>query len=172
MSYGSLFISGAALIVSMISLYFARKSWLESNRPIITARVTTHLSGNEGVALNILVENTGSRPAKNVKLSVSKEILSSSLIVQNEEKKKGIENCFGERGVIPILANGKSVSNSFGFLKRRSEQEDWKIDSRFDITVDYEDLNGRKYNHIVPILVAEDSGFAGGYWSSSIDSKP
>lgn len=169
MSYGSLFISGAALVVSMISFYFSRKSWRESNRPIVTVRVVTHSGGNAGSALNILVENTGNRPAKNVRLSVAPEKLKAALVSKNEQRRKQIENCFSDRGVIPILANGKSVSNSFGFLSRDSEQEVWERHSRFDVSVDYRDLDGRKYKYNVPILVADDKGFAGGFWSSGND---
>ena len=64
-----------------------------------------------------------------------------------------------------MLANGRSVSNSFGFLSRGSEQEDWVRHSSFNISIYYEDLDGRKYKHEVPLLIADDKGFAGGFWS-------
>jgi hypothetical protein len=168
MDWGSLSFSGAALIVSIFSFYFSIKSWRESNRPIVTVRVTTNSGGNVGSALDLIVENTGNRPAKNIKLSIEPENLKSALLVNaHEQLKEQIKNCFSDRGIIPMLANGKSVSNSFGFLSRGQEQEDWVRNSRFDISVSYEDVDSRKYKHQNPILIADDKGFAGGYWESS-----
>ena len=64
MDFGSLSVAAAALIVSILSFYFSIKSWRESNRPIVSARVTSANGGEEGTALNLVVENTGNRPAK------------------------------------------------------------------------------------------------------------
>ena len=166
MDVGSLLISSAALLISGFSFYFSIKSWRESNRPLVTARVTTNSGGNVGSALDIIVENTGNRPAKNIRLSVDPEKLNSALLpTAHEQFRKQIEECFSDRGVIPLLANGRLISNSFGFLSRGSEQEDWVKHARFNISISYEDLDGRKYKHEVPILVADDQGFAGGFWS-------
>lgn len=168
---GSLIFSFAALIVSITSLIFSRASWRESNRPIVTVRVTTHSGGNVGTALNLLVENTGNRPAKNVRLLVNPEALKAALVLnEHEQMKRQIENCFSDGGVIPVLANGKSVSNSFGFLNKYSEQKGWIEHSRFDVMVTYEDLGGRKFSHTVPLFLADDKGFAGGFWSNDKDN--
>jgi hypothetical protein len=53
MDFGSLGLSAAALVVSLLSFYFSIKSWRETNRPIVTARVSSFdPGGNLGTALN------------------------------------------------------------------------------------------------------------------------
>lgn len=165
-----------ALIVSIISLYFSRKSYLESNRPMITVKVSVDSnSGNHSVFFNLVVENTGNRPAKNVKLSVEKEKLDLAFDSPQENDRKEIEACFGEDAIIPVLANGKSVKNSFGFICNNQYATDpnirpfqndfsstWKTKSRFEVKVKYQNLDGKKYQDCIPILIADnDHGFAG-----------
>jgi hypothetical protein len=115
MDLGSLFFSVAALIVSALSFYFSIKSWRESNRPLVTARVRNKLGGNVGASLMLVVQNTGNRPAKNVALSVDMKELEAAMIPTiNPMAKKFIEQIFSDRGVIPILENGCSASNLYG----------------------------------------------------------
>ena len=164
MDLGTLIVAAAALVISLLSYYFSKKSWEESNRPIVTARVTAFDGGELGTALNIFVENTGSRPAKNVALSAKPEDLASVLAdAPADPLRKAVERVFSDRGVIPILANGKSVSNDFGWLSGDAKST-WKGDRRFTVQVKYEDLDGRKYEHSNPLLIADDKGFAGGFW--------
>lgn len=166
MDFGSLFVAAAALIVSILAFYFSIKSWRESNRPIVTARVTSANGGEEGTALDLVVENTGNRPAKNVRVIVDAMELENVLAENvNEVWRKHITRCFSERGVIPVLGNGKLVSNSFGLLSGDSKSA-WRGDVRFNVKISYEDLDGRKYKHINPLLVADDKGFAGGFWNN------
>jgi hypothetical protein len=80
--------------------------------------------------------------------------------------KLAIEKCFSERGLIPVLANGKFISNSFGFVARGQEGACWKLHARFNVMLQYQDLNDRNFKYMVPILVADDEGFAGGWWKS------
>lgn len=164
-----LLISVVSLFLAILSLYISRKSWLQANRPIVTARITSDGGGNLGIALNILVENTGNRPAKNVKLEIDRDTL-ENLYVENldKDKRRSIERVFSERGVIPILGNGKSVTNSFGFLGGgKNQPSTWKNDARAEILISYEDLDGRKFRHQNPIYIADDAGFAGGFWEKS-----
>ncbi|MDQ3749251.1 MAG: hypothetical protein M3367_09620 [Acidobacteriota bacterium] len=164
-AYGSLLVSGAALIVAILSIYFSIKSWRQANRPLVTVRTTSFDSGgNVGTALSLLVENTGNRPAKNIKLSVNSKELESNIVAKPEDSlRQQVEKCFSNRGMIPVLANGKSVSNSFGWLSEDS-QATWKVQAIFNVEVSYEDLDGRRFKHKVPLLIADDAGFAGGFW--------
>ena len=165
MDIGSVLVATAALIVSILSFYFSIKSWRESNRPLITARTTSFGSGgNVGIPLSLLVENTGNRPAKNVRLTVESDVLESALAAKpGDTLRKHVESCFSDRGIIPVLANGKSVSNGFGFLS--ADVPTWKAHSRFEINVTYQDLDGSRYKHRIPLIIADDAGFAGGHWS-------
>jgi hypothetical protein len=165
---GGLLVSVFSFCLAMLSLYIARQSWLQANRPLVTVRVATVSGGNSAIALKIVVENTGNRPAKNIRLEVDRNALKK---LYGESADQGavrnIEMIFDERGVIPILANGKSVSNSFGFLGEEKQQPVWKEEARIEIAVFYEDLDGRKFKYRNPILIADDEGFAGSFWDKS-----
>lgn len=154
---GGLLVSAFSFCLAMLSLYISRKSWLQTNRPIVTVRVATVSGGNSAIALKIVVENTGSRPAKNIRLEVDQSAL-KRLYAENPDQDavRNIEIIFGERGVIPILANGKSVSNSFGFLGEEKQRPIWKEEARIEIAVSYEDLDGRKFKYQNPLLIADD----------------
>jgi len=65
----TLTISGIALLVSILSVSFAVFSWREAHRPIVIARVTTVESGDVATALQLLVENTGNRPARDISVT-------------------------------------------------------------------------------------------------------
>jgi hypothetical protein len=123
---GSFWVSLAALAVSALSYYFAIRSWRESNRPIVTARVATHSDGNRGAALNLIVENTGTRPARNVCLVVEEAKLAEAFDpALDDDSRAAIRACFALKFAIPVLANQASVSNAFGFLSH-TEQNEWK----------------------------------------------
>jgi hypothetical protein len=173
--------------ISIISLYFSRKSWSDTYRPIVTVRVTTKTSENIAITLNLIVENFGNRPALNVKLSVDYKKLESALLKDKDNSdRKAIELCFADETIIPMLANGQSISNSFGCLNipyktsslaakyndiQYGKQSDWKPDTRLDITIEYEDLDGKSYKDRMPILIASDQCFAGSFWSEPITSS-
>jgi len=164
MGEGSIAVSLAALIVSILSYYFAVRSWRESYRPIVTARVTTHSSGNIGAALNLLVENTGTRPARNIRLTVDEAVLNEAFDPNHANRyREGVRACFSEKFVIPVLANGATVSNSFGLVSR-NEQNTWKWHSRVPVRITYEDLSGRKFTHDLDLFIANNEGFASGAW--------
>ncbi|BES83372.1 hypothetical protein PEC302110_04690 [Pectobacterium araliae] len=63
-------LSVLALVLSIVSFMFTRRSWLQSNRPIVSASVETHAGGNESIAYNLVLSNTGNRPAINVRIRV------------------------------------------------------------------------------------------------------
>jgi hypothetical protein len=168
---GSLIVSIFSFLIAALALYISRKSWLQANRPIVTARVTSFEKGGEkGTALNIVIENTGNRPAKNIRLSIPSDIL-EPLLAENEDTKKSwrrmITKVFSERGAIPILGNGKSITNSFGFLSGDKEKTAWKDEARVEIDMSYEDLDGRKFTHKNPLFIAGDEGFASGSWDKA-----
>jgi hypothetical protein len=162
MNAWSLSISAAAFLVSIISFYYSRLAWNESNRPLVTARVSSlGMGGNVAIPLSILVENTGTRPAKNIRLTVNKTQLESALAAKESDTlRRQIEACFSDRGFIPVIANGKHVSNSFGVL---GDAPTWK-EYRLDVDVSYQDLDGRSFRHSLPLKIGEDAGFAGGLW--------
>ena len=165
MDIGSVIVATAALIVSMISFYFSVRSWRESNRALITVRTTSlGNGGNVGIPLSILVENTGNRPAKNIRLSIDEGALNAVLAADREDVlRKEVHRCFSERGKIPVLANGRSVLNGFGWLSDDGRAT-WTHGVELEVSVSYEDLDGRKYTNRIPLMIADDEGFAGSIW--------
>ena len=164
-------ISGAALVVSFFSLWFSRKNWLQSNRPIVSAAVETHAGGNESIAYNLVVTNTGNRPAVNVRLCVATNAIEKCMAPW-VEKFKGenttyahVLRCFSDEGEIPLLINGKNMTNSFGYT-RGDEQTFWRYGATLRVTISYSDLEGRKYCVHQPIRIKDSASFAGGMWVS------
>jgi hypothetical protein len=125
------------------------------------------MGGNVGLPLSIVVENTGNRPAKNIQLTVDAIKLNSFLRpAASKSLRRQVEACFSSDGTIAVLANGKSISNSFGLLSD-DENATWEGDPRFEIGISYQDLNGRSFKNTLPLFVKEDAGFAGGFWALS-----
>lgn len=154
----------AALLVSGVALIVSVLAWRESNRPLVTARVTTAAGGNVAVMLNLLVENTGTRPAKNIELAVDPAILDSALDPSlDDEERRQIADCFGPTFRIPVLANGASVTNAFGLL-HGSPDAAWRLHARIPITLAYEDLDGRRFKHALELFMIDASGFAGTFY--------
>ena len=140
----------------------------ELNRPVVTVRVQSHSEpGNVGAGLDILVENSGTRPAKNIQLSVESQALESAFDGNPDDAlKAAVRKVFTDKGIIPILANGQTVTNGFGFLSA-NDQTTWKSDQRLNVQVSHEDLNDIKYRYSIPILIATNAGFAGSNWKDS-----
>lgn len=156
----------AALAISVCSFYFSIKSWRESHRPIICVRVTTNKSGNVGAALDLRVENTGNRPAKNIQLKADKKGFEAALTNAKErgEVRRAIDDCFDV--TISVLEDGKAITNGFGFLTDVERNSDWKVGSKFNIWVTYQDIDGRRFKHQFSLILTIDQGFAGGFWDT------
>lgn len=159
----SLIVSIFAAGISVVSLYWSFKSWKETYRPLITARVTTHTAGNEAIALDLVVSNTGNRPAKNVILTAHRSELEKVFAAGPQDPlRQDVEHCFSDP--IVIIPNGSSVSNSFGCFSASEKDRTWKEPTIIYIHIKYEDLNGRRYSHHQPLRIRADEGFAGGAW--------
>jgi hypothetical protein len=125
------------------------------------------MGGNASIPLSLVVENTGTRPAKNIRMVVDETLLNQFIVLHpSNSLTRQIRACFSSDGIIPVLANGKSVSNSFGLISDDANAT-WKGDPRFDIRISYQDLDGRQFRHTIPLFVKEDQGFASGFWVRS-----
>lgn len=162
----SLILSSTAIILSIVSLVLSRRTWRETYRPIITARVMTHAGGNVAILYSLVVENTGNRPASNVRLSVDPVVLRSAMPLNCTIDPKQINDCFDPHWAIPILANGRETSNYFGKTCEGNECQ-WVPETRFPVTIRYDDLEGHSYESKVELFIADTSGFAGSYYGDS-----
>ena len=158
---------GAALAASLVSLYFTKVNWLQSNRPVVTAFVTEHHSGNEAATFNLVLSNTGSRPAVRVRLVASHENIRKLLEPDISEKYfKMIEHNFLSRSEVPLLRNGEELVTSFGAFTRNGPGGKWlNYGAETEIAVTYQDLEGRSYESKQPLKIYARHGFGGGVWS-------
>ncbi|AOR62958.1 Hypothetical protein Y17_3096 [Pectobacterium wasabiae CFBP 3304] len=131
-------LSVLALVLSVFSFLFTRRSWLQSNRSIVSVVVETHGGGNELIAYNLVLSNTVNRPATNVRIRV-KEIDIDACISEWVKSHKiknatysGVMRCFSNDGEIPLLLNGKSMINPFGYT-RRDQQTFWCYEANLPV---------------------------------------
>ena len=71
----SIIISIVSLIIAVASMSINYWLWRKINRPVVTARISSKETNSP--AINLLIENTGNMPAKNIKvISSRKDVLS------------------------------------------------------------------------------------------------
>lgn len=153
----------AAVVIALVSLCFAVYSWRQANRPLVSARVTSHSGGNVGIALNLLVENTGNRPARDIRFVVKEPHVRAAH--SQASIPKDAQRCFFSGIVIPVLANGRSASNAFGQLGQE-QPDSWQAGSEIPVTLKYRDLSGRRFSNKIRLFLADDAGFAQTFWGS------
>lgn len=159
----------AALVISLVSLYFTKRNWIQSNRPIVTAFITEHHAGNMAATFNLLIANTGNRPAVRVRMHASPEAI-RRLLEENAPSKhiKMIESNFLKSSEIPLLRNGEELITSFGAFTNNSHDEPWlRYGSETEISITYQDLEGRRFESKQPLKVYAREGFGGGVWNDT-----
>jgi hypothetical protein len=155
-----------AIGVSIASLYFSRRSWFQANRPIVTAFVAEHDAGNNACTFNLVIANSGSRPATNIRLHASESVIESLLEADTtQDRKESIRQCFSASAMIPLLRNGEEIETAFGAFTTDVSNGPWlKYDKQIQIEVSYQDLEGRKYRSRLPLKIFVRNGFGGSVW--------
>ena len=160
----SIAISLIAVLVSLLSYLFVKRSWYETYRPIVTARIETDTSGNLATAFNLVVYNTGNRPATDIRLHTDERVLEKAFEENiSEALKSGIRDCFSDSGTIPLLHSGNSTLNGFGVAGK--DESTLKYGSQIPITIEYKDLNRRKLKSKQTLLFKDSTFFAGSGWT-------
>ncbi|WP_256750315.1 hypothetical protein [Mesorhizobium sp. Mes31] len=164
-----LIVAIVALVVSAVALGFSIFFWRRQFRPIVTAAVKTHSGGNNGIAYNLIVLNSGSIPAKNVRLIPYDPAALKGALGEgaDEAGRKAWLACFDPSTSIPLLQNGDRTSCSFGMTHRDPRQSFWKPMAEFPIRVEYEGWFGVRYNKDPPqiLQIADSDSFTGGMWA-------
>ncbi|UGB44711.1 hypothetical protein LQ772_12005 [Frateuria edaphi] len=168
MALVALITSILSAIASLLTVFFMVHLWRRSNRPLVTARIATHRGGDVNTALDVLVENAGSQPAINVRLRAKREDVEAAIRNPpgSERLKSAPERIFFSDVTIPVLANGRTVANSFGML---GEDGLWKAGAQLPITVCYEAMDGRSFTEKGVLLLHSDDGFAQTSWDAPAD---
>ncbi|EDN70159.1 hypothetical protein BGP_2240 [Beggiatoa sp. PS] len=156
-----------AIIISFGSIYYTRHFWLQSNRPIITAEIVENSSG-VGIALfDLVISNSGNRPAINIMIQAEKadieKIFSKNI---TETYKKAIYDIFSEKSKIALLSNGKETKTGFFSFSNteKSDADILKYEEELPIKITYSDIEGRKFVSKINILTRASRGFGGGIW--------
>ncbi|MBM9514687.1 hypothetical protein [Desulfogranum marinum] len=160
-------ISATALLISISSFVFAIRSWHQSNRPIVVAYIEEHSMGVNSATFNLVLSNTGNRPAVNVRLNARSNDIEKIFEEKIDEvTKNGIFNCFKEDSELALLKNNTSIVTSFGsFEGIYPKREGIKYDSWLPIEITYKDLRAKSYKEKIPLKVRGLKGFGGGIWS-------
>lgn len=155
-----------ALIVSIIAFLASVSFWRRSFRPIVTASVRTSLSGNIATAYNLVLLNSGTIPAKDIRISaVSLSPDKFGDDATHENKKRWLA-CFD--AVIAILQNGDRVSCSFGTTKANGTGF-WKHKAEIAIRIKYSGWFGKSYIQDQVISIVDSNSFTDYAWSTSSD---
>lgn len=162
----SLLISAGSMLVAIYSLLFSVRSWRQTNRPLVVAKIATHSGGNTGIALNLIVENMGNRPALDVRLNANESDVRRALIAAalNAEVPTDAARVFFSNAFIPVLAQGQSVLNAFGWL---GVDGVWRAGATIPISITYRGLAGTHFRESITLLLADDEGFAQTFWDKS-----
>jgi hypothetical protein len=162
----ALFVSFCSLVVSICALGLSVHFWRRSFRPIVTAAVKTADGGNVLIAYNLVLLNSGTIPAKNIRISASESSLVAALGEgASDEKRKSELACFN--GVaIDILQNNDRVSCPFGDTTA-DNQGFWKYGASVPITITYQGWFGKKYKNDQTLKIVDSNSFTGYFWGTS-----
>jgi hypothetical protein len=161
---------GISTLVAVFSSFNTTRLWRKGNRPILSAFVETDSTGSMGVLYNLLIINSGNRPAVNVylDLKLSDEDFKKCITQEmNDPKVEAILQCFTTGAMIPLLIDGEKKSNYFGLTSTQPENNVWKYESFLPIEINYQDLEGKKYVSTLTLVVKYSKAFAGTEWSQS-----
>lgn len=159
-----IFVALSALIVSIVSLILSYHYWSKSFRPIVTAMVKTHASGNVATMYDLEVLNTGSIPARNIRLSVEQNDINNALGTDSgSENKIRWLSCFKPENIIVILHNSSRIKCSFGHSKENGHGF-WKYNAIIPVKIEYEGWFGKKYSQNQNIQISDSESFTGYQW--------
>lgn len=153
-----------ALIISILSFGLSVYFWRRQFRPIITVAVKTAAAGNVSIAFNLQVMNSGSLPAKNIKLSAKESDL--DIAFGNDATQDNQIRwlaAFNEENEIPILQNGELITCSFG-MSQPNDRGFWKYRADLPITVEYNGWFGYNYSETQNVKFIDTDSFTGFLW--------
>lgn len=108
--------------------------------------------------------NSGSLPAKNIKLSAKESDLNFAFGNDaTQENQNRWLAAFSEENEIPILQNGESIICSFG-MSRPNDMGFWKYRTELPITVEYNGWFGYRYSETLKVKFIDSDSFTGFLW--------
>lgn len=118
-----------------------------------------------GITYSLQIMNSGSIPAKNIKLSVCENELDKSLggDATAAHRKRWIEAI--NSNTIHILQNGDVTKCAFG-TSRANDKGFWKYGADIAFTIRYEGWFGHAYRDIQKVKIQDSASFTGFAWGS------
>lgn len=163
-------ISFAALLTSLCSLLTSLYFWKRSARPLVSIAVKTHEAGSHLIAYDLVVLNSGSFPARNIRIVAKDGDLTAAFgrdaTVANKERWLS-----AFRTEIALLQNNDRVSCSFG----TTEKDDagfWKAGATIPVTIHYEGWHGSSYCNKQSIRIIDSESFTGYAWENPKRNSP
>ncbi len=158
-----------ALIVSLCSLLISLDVWRRSFRPIVSAAVKTHAAGNVLIAYDLVILNSGTRPARNIRIRPVGNSLDAALgrDATADNRQRWLA-CFDQ--TIPVLQPNERVSCSFG-TTQVNDTGFWKHKATIRIRLIYEEWLGgfmRRYPEEQDIQIVSSESFTGFSWGDEI----
>lgn len=133
----------------------------------MTAMVKTHGGGSEAIVYNLVLLNSGTIPAKRVRISVDEASLAEALGLEATPKNKSRWlACFEAESLIPILHNGDRVSCSFGTTKG-GDAGFWKYKSVITVNIAYLGWFGSAYEERQDLRILDSESFTRYSWGPS-----
>ncbi len=152
-----------ALITTFLTLYFTRRFWLLTHRPIITAEIVESASGVGVAVFDLAIYNSGNRPAININISAENKDL-EKIFTENasESGKETTREVFSPSNKIALLLNGKNTKTHFGAFSNIGCNADILIyEAELPIHITYKDIEGRDYNENMVLYIRAAEGFGG-----------
>jgi hypothetical protein len=156
-----------ALLVSILAFGLSIYFWRKQFRPIITVAVKTAAAGNISIVFNLQVKNSGTLPAKDIKLSVNQSDLERALGNDaSQENKNRWLAAFNEENMIAALQNGESITCSFG-MSQSHDKGFWKYKAKLPITIEYLGWFGTRYIETQTVKIINSDSFTDFQWGNN-----
>ena len=164
-------IAGLSGLVALAAWTFSVVSWRETYRPVVTARINTKEGGDLGFALDVVVENAGTRPAHDVWLEAVEADVRKAMkngAAPGIDLPLDAKRVFFSKVVIPVLPNGNMATNPFGTL---GQHGDWVPGATIAVTLHYQGSRGRRFRETTYFLLHDNTGFAQTSWGKPFTTK-
>lgn len=155
-----------ALLISFWSAYTVRRLWYQAHRPIVSAAIRENSSGIGTVLFDLVLLNSGNRPATEIQLLAKETDIDKILITTvSKEKRKEVYDLF-KRSKIQLLPNGEEAKTFFYAyaVNPKNSMDILDYESQLPITIHYRDLENRLYTSKQVLYVRDHIGFGGSIW--------
>lgn len=159
-----------AVLVSFWSAYTARRLWYQANRPIVSATIKENSSGVGAAIFDLIVFNSGNRPATEIFIKAKKDNIDKILVADIDKTvREEIYQIFSKLSRIQILLNSSEVKTAFfGFSTNPSGRVYvLQYEGALPIEIRYSDLDGNHYVSKQNLYIRDSKGFGGSAWNKS-----